>query len=212
MADKKIEELDPNFAQPGVEGDLQWHDIREWGIEGRGWKDTQSDFDRLPLRAKGIVRDGVWSLSRHSSGLCVRFATNAASINARFRLRSDGLAMPHMPATGVSGLDLYIHGDKVWHWVGAGRPVKFPDNEVRLAAGAAQVAQYTKPALETVVLSRDPGSSSAKVLCHHSTGCAYRKGSIGRDTFSLYCRVLRRVVVCLRGRYCRGSRPARWDR
>ncbi|HND55740.1 MAG TPA: SGNH/GDSL hydrolase family protein, partial [Pirellulaceae bacterium] len=32
-------------------------------------------------------------------------------------------AMPHMPATGVSGLDLYVKlGDGKWHWLANGRP------------------------------------------------------------------------------------------
>jgi len=108
MADKKIEELDSNFAQAKIEGDVHWHDIREWGVEGQGWNDTEAAFDRLPKRAKGVVRDSVWKLSQCSSGLCVRFETSAPAINARWRLRNLELCMAHMPATGVSGLDLYI--------------------------------------------------------------------------------------------------------
>jgi len=135
MTVKKIEELDPNFAQSKIEGDVHWHDIREWGIEGQGWNDTESAFDRLPKHAKGVVRESVWNLSRHSSGLCVRFETNATAINARWRLRNLELALAHMPATGVSGLDLYIRGDNGWHWVGAGRPARAPNNDVCLVTG-----------------------------------------------------------------------------
>ena len=112
MTDNKIKEPDPNFAQPKVEGHIQWHDIREWGIEGQGWNDTESPFDRLPARAKEIVREGVWKLSQHSSGLSIRFVTDAAAINARWRLRCQSLAMPHMPATGVSGLIYTFAGNR----------------------------------------------------------------------------------------------------
>jgi lysophospholipase L1-like esterase len=135
MTSIEIEKLDLNFAQARVEGDVQWHDIREWDIEGRGWNDTESPFDRLPARARSVVREPVWNLSRHSSGLSVRFVTDAAAINARWRLRSQSLAMAHMPATGVSGLDLYIRGTHGWRWAGAGRPEKSPDNDVCLVSG-----------------------------------------------------------------------------
>ncbi|MBI2437341.1 MAG: SGNH/GDSL hydrolase family protein [Lentisphaerae bacterium] len=135
MTDKPIEELDPNFAQAGVEGDVRWHDIRDFGIEGQGWPDTESPFDRLPARAKGMAREAVWELSLRSSGISVRFVTDAVAINARWRLRFPTLAMTHMPATGVSGLDLYVRNEGSWHWVGAGRPEKVPDNDTCLVAG-----------------------------------------------------------------------------
>ena len=86
-------------------------------MEGRGWSKTERYFDRLPAAAHGKVRDAVWNLSRHSAGMLVRFATNAPDIHARYELLSANLAMPHMPATGVSGLDLYArdeHGHDRW--------------------------------------------------------------------------------------------------
>ena len=117
-----IEKLDPNFAAKDPKGEWLWYDARQAGIEGKGWADTEKPFDRLPAKAKGVVRDPVWSLSRHSAGLCVRFVTDAPKIAARWTLTSDSLAMPHMPATGVSGLDLYVKDGGVWRWTGAARP------------------------------------------------------------------------------------------
>ena len=38
--------------------------------------------------------------------------------------------MPHMPATGVSGLDLYVKANGKWHWLGNGRPVKATEEKV----------------------------------------------------------------------------------
>ena len=38
------------------------------------------------------------------------------------------LAMPHMPATGVSGVDLYARVGERWRWLGNGRPTTFPTN------------------------------------------------------------------------------------
>lgn len=90
-----------------AENGIDWYDVRQWGVEGRGWNDTARYFDRLPARAEGKVRSAVWNLSRHSAGMLVRFETDAPAIHARYALLSPNLAMPHMPATGVSGLDLY---------------------------------------------------------------------------------------------------------
>lgn len=87
--------------------ELTWHDVRDWGVEGKSWEDTAKYFDRLPARAQGKVRDAVWGLSRHSAGMLVRFQTDAPAIWTDHIVTSDRLAMPHMPATGVSGLDLY---------------------------------------------------------------------------------------------------------
>jgi lysophospholipase L1-like esterase len=119
-----------------LDGDSNlWYDIRDLGVEGRGWSDTKSFYDRLPAKAEGVVRDPVWRLAQHSAGMCVRFVTDATTIHARWTLRSPSLAMPHMPATGVSGLDLYAKdGHGQWRWLGVGRPAQ-QTNQQALASG-----------------------------------------------------------------------------
>ena len=103
--------------------DLDWHNVREWGIEGKGWSDTRRYFDRLPGKAEGRVREPVWELSRHSAGMCARFATDAPDVHVRYDLLNERLAMPHMPATGVSGLDLYGQDAQgIDRWVAVVRP------------------------------------------------------------------------------------------
>jgi len=92
--------------------DVIWHDVVDWGVEGKAFSDTEDDFDRLPGRARQSVRNPVWDLSRHSAGMLVRFSTDANAIHVRYRLRSERLAMPHMAATGVSGLDLYAKSNE----------------------------------------------------------------------------------------------------
>ena len=86
-------------------------------IDNQGWpEDNLSFYDRLPEKAKGTVREAVWNLSRHSAGLKIRFRSNADRIIVRYQV--DGSReMPHMPATGVSGLDLYAkNSDGEWLW------------------------------------------------------------------------------------------------
>jgi hypothetical protein len=99
------EVIDPSQAKADADGKVLFYDVRLLGLEGQGWPDVKAPFDRLLAKAEGKVRDAVWNLSRQSAGLCVRFVTGAPSIQARWTLTK---AMPHMPATGVSGLDLYV--------------------------------------------------------------------------------------------------------
>ncbi|QDV38437.1 SGNH/GDSL hydrolase family protein [Tautonia plasticadhaerens] len=129
------EVIDPSLARTDPGDSTRWYDIQLLGIEGQGWDDTKAPFDRLPARAEGVVRDAVWGLSRHSAGLCVRFETDAPTIKARWTLTSDRLDMPHMPATGVSGLDLYARVGDRWQWLGYGRPEQAPTNTGTLASG-----------------------------------------------------------------------------
>jgi lysophospholipase L1-like esterase len=102
---------------------VAWHDAAGWGVEGKGWPNTERYYDRFPGRAKGKVPQSVWYLSHHTAGLCVRFRTDSPSISLRMNLLSGDLAMPHMPATGVSGFDLYARtGANQWQWAQSAMP------------------------------------------------------------------------------------------
>lgn len=121
-------------AAPEVEVD--WHDAKKFTVEGLGFKDLKSPYDRLPARAEGVVRQAVWDLSRHSAGALVRFTTNTPLIRARWTLTGKTLAGVNMTAISASGLDLYVKtGPAAWRWLGIGRPTKFPDNVDTLANG-----------------------------------------------------------------------------
>jgi hypothetical protein len=114
---------------------LEWHDAHSLTVEGLGFKDTKSPYDRLPARAEKVVRDVVWDLSRDSAGVAVRFMANTSTIHARWSITSKTLASANITATAASGLDLYARTDAgKWHWVGIGRPTKFPENTDTLAA------------------------------------------------------------------------------
>lgn len=104
------------------QGELRWHDVRAWPIHGRGWSDTERTFDRLPARAHGVVPAAVWDLSRHSAGMYVEFESDARELSVRYELLKGELAMAHMPATGVSGLDLYAKDGDRWRWVAVFAP------------------------------------------------------------------------------------------
>jgi lysophospholipase L1-like esterase len=114
---------------PAIPDDLAWHDVRDWGLEGRAFDDTASYFDRLPKRAKDVVRPEVWGLSHHTAGMSARFRGKTDAIYVRYEVTNSALAMPHMPATGVSGVDLYATLDGKWHWLATHSP-----REAKIAA------------------------------------------------------------------------------
>ncbi len=114
--------IDPSKATVEEGTETLWYDLRLLDVEGKGWTDTKAFYDRLPAKAEGVVREPVWNLSRQSAGLCARFVTEATALQARWTLTSANLAMPHMPATGVSGLDLYVKFEGHWRWLACGFP------------------------------------------------------------------------------------------
>lgn len=127
------ERLDSAQAQR-FDGDPRcWYDIRALSLEGQGWSDTAAPYDRLPTRAEALVRPEVWSLSRNSAGLCVRFFADATELHVKWKLTSATLALPHMPATGVSGVDLYVRHEGQWMWLACGFP-QAQENEAALIA------------------------------------------------------------------------------
>lgn len=110
-------------------------------IEGQGWHTGLANpYDRLPAAAEKEVRGAVWHLSHEAAGLMIRFRSNATDIRVRY-IVGERLDMPHMPATGVSGVDLYaVNQDGAWEWCGGkyhfGDTIEYhfsslPDNYMR---------------------------------------------------------------------------------
>jgi hypothetical protein len=193
VLDQKLAKLDPDEA-------TRWYDIAHLNLEGRGWAQTESFYDRLPAKAKGVVREPVWKLGYDSAGMCVRFVTDATIIQARWTLRSETLALPHMPATAVSGLDLYVKTENGrWRWLAVGQPKQFPTNVVQLVkeipAGKREYLLYLPlyngvqsvelgiPKDNTLAKAGPWGPGSRKPILFYGTsitqgGCASRPGMV----------------------------------
>jgi hypothetical protein len=192
------EELDSSRATASADGAMLWYDFSELGIEGKGWADTTAVYDRLPAKAENRVRAPVWNLSRQSAGLCGRFVTDAPTVSVHWSLSSANLAMPHMAATGVSGVDLYVKTEQGWRWLACGLP-KAQSNEVALVDGlSAAEREYmlylplyngvTKvevgiPKEHTLAKAPPRPAERAKPLVFYGTsitqgGCASRPGMV----------------------------------
>lgn len=144
-----VSKLDPAMGvNKTAEENLEWHDVTKWGVEGRILPDQERLrwFDRMPASAEKTVTPSVWGLSRDSAGMMVRFKTDATAISVHYKLSKDRLGQPHMPATGVSGVDLYARDkDGKWKWVMVTKPAT---QEVKaeiikdLAPGEREYAAY----------------------------------------------------------------------
>ena len=145
-AGNDVSKLDPAMGTNKKAAlNLDWHDVTKWGVEGRGWGDQERTrwFDRFPAKAEGKVPPAVWSLSRDSAGMMVRFKTDAMSIHARYKLAKPNLGMPHMPATGVSGVDLYARDDNgKWKWVQVTKPAAQTVEQMIISGLAPGMREY----------------------------------------------------------------------
>jgi lysophospholipase L1-like esterase len=104
-----------SFAQ---NNSYQWFDpSTKPVIDGRGWhQELASPYDRFPAKAEKTIRPAVWNLSRHTAGEYIQFTTNSNSLVVKYAVKG-AQSMPHMPATGVSGLDLYaLTKNGQWNW------------------------------------------------------------------------------------------------
>ena len=120
-----IARFDSNMAVADVvvTNGLKWIDGRLLPIEGRAFDDTEHYYDRLSANVTTNVNGGVRSMKHHTAGMQFRFSTDSKRLVFKWVPYNPGLAMDHMPSTGVSGIDVYRFdaGKGRWLYVKTGR-------------------------------------------------------------------------------------------
>ncbi|HEU0119895.1 MAG TPA: SGNH/GDSL hydrolase family protein [Bryobacteraceae bacterium] len=194
--------------------DIDWIDARQLTIEGLGFKDLASPYDRLPARAEKTVRDVVWRLSRDSSGVVVRFMANTQAIHARWTVGNKTLTSAAMTAVASSGLDLYARDNAgKWRWLGIGRATKYPENveplATRIPVGDREYMVYL-PLRNSVVslelgvpkrsrIDKGPQRSGPKPLVFYGTSITHGAAASrpGMTHVAILGRMMNREVINL---------------
>ena len=84
-------------------------------IWGHGY--NLNSFSRFPADAQQTIPSDVWNQTLRSSGLHVRFVTNATSITVNYSLSSQYSSNNWFSTVGANGLDLYARKpDGKWYW------------------------------------------------------------------------------------------------
>ena len=125
-------------------------------VHGSGWESLAGRFVRLEDSAEGLVRKPVWDLSRNSAGLSLVFRSNTRRLELSFDVFG-WKGMNHMPATGVSGVDLFAYkpdGEELW--CAAKFMPQFKEEYIEVPAQTSS-AQTT-----TAQTSSDPSSAQAR--------------------------------------------------
>ncbi|MBI1292916.1 hypothetical protein GC173_17025 [bacterium] len=171
------------------EREIEWRDAAVMRMEGRGWNEEGRAFHRLPARAEGQVTDAVWGLEKNTAGMAVPFITDSERIYVRW---SGGGDMPHMPSTGMSGLDLYERRPEGWNFVANARP-KDGDTTRTLTANSEgrtayllylplyQKVDYLEIGVDKGASFAQPATDGRRPIVFYGTsivqgGCASRPG------------------------------------
>ena len=125
-------------------------------VHGSGWESLAGRFVRLEDSAEGLVRKPVWDLSRNSAGLSLVFRSNTRRLELSFDVFG-WKGMNHMPATGVSGVDLFAYkpdGEELW--CAAKFMPQFKEEYIEVPATGSQTA--------TAQTSSTPSTAQARTV------------------------------------------------
>lgn len=186
----------PAWAGPASNDSIIFYDALKFDIIGR--YHSENNYTRLPQKFESTVREQVWSLSRNSAGISVRFRTNSPTIMVRCTVMND-TKLPHMADTGVKGVDLYGYNGHNWQYIETGFPRKKENEYTLLSNGDGVSREYLlnlplydgvesleigvlggtqiTPATDRLMLKKKPvvyyGTSIAQGGCASRPGLAY---------------------------------------
>lgn len=181
---------------------IKYYDHNFFLIEGTTLSGSVKEnlYDRLPLSYKGKVRDAVWSLSKSSAGLSVRFMSNSTTIRVKWELLNDA-KMNHMAETGIKGIDLYFRNNGKWQYLNTARPAGKTNNfllisnitpvmrEFRLYLPLYDGVVSLEVGIDSLSTIVKPDKSNKKPIVFYGTsitqgGCASRPGMVHTSIIS----------------------------
>lgn len=118
-------------------------------ICGRAWnRENPLNYQRIPERFNGKVTPAVWSLSKNSAGLSLRFVTNSKTIRVKYILAFQP-AYRNMTWLNQAGVDLYGADAKgKLHWIGNHMQWKVSGDTATITLGELTYPQECKDGTE----------------------------------------------------------------
>ena len=107
---------------------IVYTDAAQFPVYGKISPETDSRYERLPSKLKGVSRKEVWGLGRSSAGVYVRFCSNTTAMRVKWESMFNN-DQNHMTDLGTRGLDLYALVDGEWRAVAPARPTQKGVNE-----------------------------------------------------------------------------------
>ena len=163
-------------------------------LEGTTVADSAKEcyYDRLPHSYQPQVRPPVWSLSKSSAGLSIRFLTNSTSIRVKWSLLNN-TTMNHMAETGIKGIDVYNKNGNHWQYVNTARPTGVENEALLVSNMDTAMREYRmylplydgvtnlEVGIDSASLIRKPTANPSKPIVFYGTsitqgGCASRPG------------------------------------
>ena len=109
-------------------------------LEGKAFRDVETYYCRMPVRAKGKVSPGVYGQGRQSTGMYIRFTTDANRLALRWKVANENPRDPLIPEAGMSGIDVYRYESSAKRWVFIGNK-RYWGNGARLKVpGEAEIS------------------------------------------------------------------------
>ena len=112
---------------------IVYHDASAFPLLGKISETTETRYERLPAKLKGVSREPVWGLGKNTAGLAIRFCSDSHQFSLKWETVFDG-TMNHMAPSGIKGLDLYSLENGTWTYVSTALP-KAKKTETTIISG-----------------------------------------------------------------------------
>ena len=94
-------------AAPASDDGWTWYENDALPLGGKAFKDTATFFERWPASAKDKLPCPLVSMGSHTTGMYLRFVTDADKIRVEWKVVNENAQDPLIPQAGLIGIDVY---------------------------------------------------------------------------------------------------------
>ncbi len=114
---------------PDPVDNMIFHDAAEFPVIGKLYPDDADRYQRIPSSMKKGFREVLYEHGQNSTGLAVRFRSDAKGIAVRWKNHFEYPELTHLSPIAARGCDLYaMTADGKWRFMGVARPMNSGEN------------------------------------------------------------------------------------